>query len=163
MNQQLSLFTASSADSPEPIRPADVAPEISAVAAALPPGIHLGTSSWSFPTWQGSVYAEIYDESRLAREGLRAYAQHPLLRSVGIDRTYYAPIPASDFASYASQVPQAFRFLVKAPAQCTSPWLGHDAVDAKLRVRVVRRPCADWVGRETGPAGFSVSAFVALE
>jgi uncharacterized protein YecE (DUF72 family) len=32
---------------------------------------------------------------RLARTGLRAYAQHPLLRSVGIDRTYYAPIQAS--------------------------------------------------------------------
>lgn len=131
MNQQLSLFTASSSDSLDPIWPAEIAPEICAVAAVLPRGIHLGTSSWSFPTWRGLVYAETYDESRLAHEGLRAYAQHPLLRSVGIDRTYYAPIQASDFAHYASQVPEGFRFLVKAPAQCTSPWLRHDAVDAR--------------------------------
>ena len=48
--------------------------------------------------------------------GLAAYAQHPLLRLVGIDRGYYQPLPRSDFVRYASQVPTGFRFLVKAPA-----------------------------------------------
>jgi len=77
------------------------------------------------------VYADVHDESTLAHNGLHAYAQHPLLRSVGIDRTYYAPIQASDFVHYASQVPEEFRFLVKAPAQCTSPWLRRDAIEAR--------------------------------
>lgn len=131
MTQQLSLFSGFNAGSPGPVRPAQVALEISVLAAALPANLHLGTSSWSFPTWQGLVYADLHDESTLAHDGLRAYAQHPLLRAVGIDRTYYAPIQASDFAHYAGQVPAAFRFLVKAPAQCTSPWLRRDAIDAR--------------------------------
>lgn len=74
----------------------------------------MGTSSWSFPGWRGIVYGNECNESRLAREGLEAYALHPLLRAVGIDRTYYAPLRAADFARYASAVPGDFRFLVKA-------------------------------------------------
>jgi len=131
VTQQLSLFSGFDSSSPELVRPAQVPPEICALAAALSPNIHLGTSSWSFPTWQGLVYADVHDESTLAHNGLHAYAQHPLLRSVGIDRTYYAPIQASDFVHYASQVPEEFRFLVKAPAQCTSPWLRRDAIEAR--------------------------------
>jgi uncharacterized protein YecE (DUF72 family) len=61
--------------------------------------------------------------SHLARHGLAAYARHPLLRAVGIDRTYYAPIAAEDFAAYAETVPDDFRFLVKAASQCTDPHL----------------------------------------
>jgi uncharacterized protein YecE (DUF72 family) len=38
---------------------------------------------------------------------------------VGIDRTYYAPLPAADFATYAAAVPDDFRFLVKAHELCT--------------------------------------------
>jgi uncharacterized protein YecE (DUF72 family) len=52
-----------------------------------------------------------------------------LLRSVGIDRTFYAPIPASEFAHYAGQVPPTFRFVVKAPSQCVSPWLRSDGAN----------------------------------
>lgn len=57
--------------------------------------------------------------SRLARSGLRAYAQHPLLHTVGLDRTYYAPLRVEDYANYAAQVPPHFRFLVKAPEALT--------------------------------------------
>src|SRR5262245_5955808 len=53
-----------------------------------------------------------------------AYAKHPLLRAVGIDRTYYAPISADQFAAYAAQVPDGFRFLVKAHELCTIPRFG---------------------------------------
>jgi len=84
-----------------------------------PEGLWVGTSSWSFPGWAGSVYAQKYSESRLSRQGLRAYARHPLLSAVGIDRTYYAPMSADDFRSYAEQVPAHFRFLVKAPERLT--------------------------------------------
>jgi hypothetical protein len=54
-----------------------------ALAARLPPGVRLGTSSWSFPGWRGLVYGGDHTEAALARDGLWAYARHPLLRAVG--------------------------------------------------------------------------------
>lgn len=74
----------------------------------------MGTSSWSFPGWRGIVWGNDASEPQLARHGLAAYAMHPLLRAVGIDRTYYAPIRDLDFRRYAEAVPEDFRFLVKA-------------------------------------------------
>ena len=88
-------------------------PEVAELGRLLPPGIHLGGSTWSFPGWEGLVYDRKYGETRLAREGLAAYARHPLLRGVGIDRTHYQPLPAEDFRRYADVVPDGFRFLVK--------------------------------------------------
>lgn len=82
----------------------------------LPAQIHLGTSSWSFPGWAGIVYDTVARESQLAKSGLAAYARHPLLRSVGIDRSFYQPLAAAEYAAYAAQVPPDFRFLVKGPA-----------------------------------------------
>ena len=97
--------------------------ELREVAAKLPANLQFGTSSWSFPGWEGLVYDRKASPTHLARHGLAAYAQHPLLRAVGIDRTYYAPITAEDFASYAAVVPERFRFLVKAAGMCTDPYL----------------------------------------
>lgn len=96
--------------------PAPVGPEFAGLAAALGAGVRLGTSSWSFPGWSGLVYdpAANLDEAALARHGLAAYAAHPLLRTVGLDRTHHAPLPAGDFARFAAQVPDDFRFVVKA-------------------------------------------------
>jgi uncharacterized protein YecE (DUF72 family) len=101
------------------VRPADHDESLIRLGRQLPPSVYLGTSSWSFPGWQGIVYGAAYGESLLAREGLAAYAQHPVLRLAGIDRSYYQPLPRSEFARYASQVPPGFRFLVKAPARVT--------------------------------------------
>ena len=128
MTEQLPLFSPGESGERRstdraPVVPAPVGDQLVQTASVLPAGIFLGTSSWSFPTWRGLVYGDSYEPAALARDGLEAYAQHPLLRSVGIDRTFYAPIPANELAHYARQVPQGFRFLVKAPVQCVSPWL----------------------------------------
>lgn len=99
------------------------------VAARLSGRVHLGTSSWSFPGWANLVYASTYPDTALARHGLPAYAAHPLLRAVGIDRTFYAPISEADFRTYAVQAraaSPAFRFLVKAPMLFTGPCLRGD-------------------------------------
>jgi uncharacterized protein YecE (DUF72 family) len=96
--------------------------ELLALARELPGRIRLGTSSWSFPGWEGLVYDRRATEQLLARHGLRAYARHPLFRTVGIDRTYYAPIAAEVFTRYAGAVPDGFRFLVKAHEDLTQPW-----------------------------------------
>ncbi len=90
-----------------------------ALARELPPQLHLGGSSWSYPGWNGLVWDGEYAESKLSREGLTAYAQHPLFRGVCVDRSFYRPLTAQQHARYAAQVPDDFRFVVKAPASVT--------------------------------------------
>ncbi len=104
-----------------PIGPATVPDELTGTARRLPAALYLGTSSWAFPGWAGLVYDRAPSPTALARDGLAAYARHPLLRAVGLDRTFYAPIPAAEFARLAAQVPADFRFLVKAHAALTAP------------------------------------------
>jgi uncharacterized protein YecE (DUF72 family) len=102
------------------VSPAPVGAELQRLAASLPPDLRLGTSSWSFPGWAGIVYAESVSSQRLSRMGLQAYTRHPLLRAVGIDRTFYAPVPAGDLGEYAQAVGDDFRFLMKAHEACTT-------------------------------------------
>ena len=83
-------------------------------ARKLPPGLRMGTSSWFFPGWEGIVYDRSASKPELSRHGLKPYARHPLLRAVGIDRTFYAPVSSDVFKGYAADVPQDFRFVVKA-------------------------------------------------
>lgn len=117
---QLDLFAPAEANpSLEPVAAAEVDATVTALVAQLPPHLYLGTSSWTFPGWAGLVYDRVVSSSQLARHGLTAYARHPLLRSVGIDRTYYAPMKAADLRTYADAVPDDFRFLVKAHELCT--------------------------------------------
>ena len=90
------------------------------LAAALPPDVRFGTSSWSFPGWRGLVYPESRTASDLSREGLRDYARHPLFGTVGVDRSYYARVPDEDFRRYSDQLPDGFPCCCKAPARVTS-------------------------------------------
>lgn len=110
---QLSLFAGD-----DPLRA--VYADARALAARLPGALRLGTSSWSFPGWKGLVYADARTENDLARSGLREYARHPLFRTVGIDRSYYAPVPEGDLARLAAQLPEGFPCCIKAPAAITS-------------------------------------------
>ncbi|TAG05360.1 MAG: DUF72 domain-containing protein [Betaproteobacteria bacterium] len=103
--------------------------ELRRTAQSLPCDAFFGSSSWSFPGWSGIVYDAPHSDSQLARHGLPAYAAHPLLRAVGIDRTFYSPISEADFRGYAKQVEAInprFRFLVKAPMMITGPRLRSD-------------------------------------
>jgi uncharacterized protein YecE (DUF72 family) len=119
---QLDLFGAPDAPPTEP--PADALAAVYAdaanLAARIDPLIRFGTSSWAFPGWRGLVYSRALGETALAREGLREYARHPLLRTVGIDRSFYAPIPDEDLQRYASQLPEGFLACAKAGASVTS-------------------------------------------
>jgi len=93
--------------------------ESAAIAARLPATVRFGTSSWSFPGWAGIVYSRRASASELAREGLVEYSRHPLLTTVGIDRGFYAPIPAEDLRRYAAQLPAGFPCCTKAPESVT--------------------------------------------
>ena len=161
---QLSLF--SDADG---IDPAPVDEAIARVAAGLSARIRLGTSSWSFPGWTGLVYAprngKPATEQVLARHGLAAYARHPLLRTVSLDRTFYAPLTTAEFAHYAAQVPEGFRFVVKAPAAVTDPVVrkpgsGEAArdnptfLDAATAAAAFVQPALAGLGPKAGPLVF---------
>jgi uncharacterized protein YecE (DUF72 family) len=154
---------------PPAVAPAAVAPATEALGAALPPHVHLGTSSWSFPGWTGIVYApregKPETEQRLARLGLAAYAGHPLFRTVSLDRTFYAPLAATEFARYAADVPAGFRFVVKAPAAFTDPVVrkpGSGAaardnptfLDAAAATGAFVTPALDGLGAKAGPLVF---------
>lgn len=126
--EPLPLFpdaTSRPAPAAEPVAAAPHPAERVALGAALPSHLYLGTSSWAFPGWVGLVYGEEAKLTRLSRHGLAAYASHPLLGAVGIDRSYYAPVPEAEYAAYrdlvASARPSA-RYLVKVMRDFTQPW-----------------------------------------
>ena len=89
--------------------------ELVRTAKKLPHNVYLGTSSWNFPGWRGIVWSRASGLDQLALHGLSAYAKHPIFRTVGVDRSFYRPLTAAVYSNFAQQVPENFRFLVKAP------------------------------------------------
>jgi uncharacterized protein YecE (DUF72 family) len=161
---QLDLFTP-----PRAVGPARVPAEVAALASRLPSNLRLGTSSWSFPGWVGLVWDRAVTAGVLARDGLHAYARHPLLRAVGIDRTFYGPIDADAFAAMAAQVPDDFRFLVKAHEVCTlhrfpqherygerRGLVNQHFLHAGYATNEVIRPAVEGLGGKAGPILFQL-------
>jgi len=149
------------------VGPAPQPPELHALAGKLPPALHLGTSSWSFPGWAGFVWDREVSEAVLAKDGLSAYARHPLFRTVGVDRTYYAPVTAEVFRNYAEATPSHFRFLVKAAEACVLARFPHHArygaqrgqenprfLDAAWATDAVVQPFVEGLGQKGGPLVF---------
>ena len=136
-------------------------------APALPDEIRLGTSSWFFPGWRGLVYEGLHPQPALSKKGLAAYAQIPLLRTVSLDRTFYAPISAMEYARYASQVPDDFSFVVKAPALVCDAVVRDEEgrgkvpnrhfLDAAIAAREFVVPCLEGLGAKAGPLVFQIS------
>ncbi|MGC4082486.1 MAG: DUF72 domain-containing protein [Vicinamibacterales bacterium] len=161
MSDQLALFDIAPIEEPDPaaIQLQRVHAEAAVLASTLPAGVFFGTSSWSFPGWKGLVYGGSRTQTALAREGLREYAAHPLLTTVGVDRSYYAPMPIDDLRSWASQLPDGFRCCFKAPASVTALTLGHpsspspnpDFLSVDRLVDDLLRPCDAVFRAHTGP------------
>lgn len=164
---QLGLFGE---ERPSGVAPAEVPKDLRELAAQLPAGLHLGTSSWSFPGWQGLVWANEHSEQVLARRGLAAYAQHPLFRTVALDRTHYAPIEAESYRGYAAEVASEFRFLAKAHEACTLAQFPAHArygaqrgqknpmfFDAAYARDVVVAPFVEGLGAKAGPLLFQLA------
>lgn len=138
-----------------------------ALAAALPPQLRLGGSSWSYPGWKGLVWQGEHSESTLARQGLAAYARHPLMRTVSIDRGFYKPLTVSQYADYASQVPDDFRFIVKAPSLVTDALVRAEDgrgrapnpafLDPALALQEFVAPALEGLGSKIGALVFQLS------
>ncbi len=149
------------------VEPAAIDPALQGLATSLPELMHLGTSSWSFPGWKGLVWQDEHTESALSKTGLGAYARHPLLRSVSLDRSFYRPLSASQYAVYAAQVPEHFRFVVKAPSLvCDAMVRGDDGrgmqpnpsfLDPVLAASEFVQPALEGLGNRIGALVFQLS------
>jgi uncharacterized protein YecE (DUF72 family) len=148
------------------VRPAVPTPELLRLAKRLPKDLHLGTSSLSFPGWAGIVYAESYRVPQLARHGLRAYAQHPLLNALNVDSTFYRPPNVELLTQQAALVPDGFRFVVKAytglttaPDTPRAQQRGIEPVflDPRFAEQSVVRPLVEALGTKLGAVLFQFS------
>lgn len=149
------------------VEPAAASPALHALRATLPVSLRLGTSSWNYPGWIDSVWAQEYSPQKLSKQGLRAYAQHPLLRTVSLDRAFYQPLDAGQYAAYAAQVPDDFRFVVKAPGRIADALLRDEAgrgvelnpnfLDPNLAVHAFAEPALEGLRHKLGALVFQLS------
>ncbi|MDO9438809.1 DUF72 domain-containing protein [Hydrogenophaga sp.] len=141
---------------------------LQAVAAALPSRVRLGTSSWSYPGWAHLVWdGGGYSDTLLSKEGLSAYGQHPLLRTVSVDRSFYRPLTQDQYARCAAQVPDDFRFVVKAPSHVTDAMVRGEAgrglqpnpafLDPVLATQDFVAPALAGLGHKVGALVFQLS------
>ena len=143
------------------------APEVQQLGAELPQNLKLGTSSWTYPGWSGLLWDGEVSEPTLSKHGLSAYTEHPLLRTVSLDRAFYRPLSAAQYARYAAQVPSDFRFMVKGPSLVTDALVrGEDGkamqlnpvfLDPTLAVQEFARPALDGLGAKLGVLVFQLS------
>ena len=167
-----SISVPSAPDAPKKRRTRDVlaalpSAELLALAAELPAQIHLGTSTWSFPGWNGIVYGDEYSNSKLSREGLTAYGAHPLLKTVSIDRSFYQALTVTEYLRYAQQVPEHFRFIVKAPMTITDATVRAERgepvslnpcfLNAQMAIDEFVTPCLEGLGTKAGALVFQLS------
>lgn len=103
---------------PRAVAPAPARADVVALAAEVPREVRFGTMSWSYPGWAGLVYGDKLPAKELAAHGLAAYAKHPLLRAVEIDRSYYEALSADALRGYAAQTPDDFQLVAKAHEDC---------------------------------------------
>lgn len=149
------------------VEPAQADPELVELAAALPPNLRLGTSSWSYPGWANLVWDGEYAETVLSKNGLSALAKHPLFRTVSVDRNFYRALTASQYARYAAMVPDDFRFMVKAPSLVTDATVrdeggrGMQANPVFLSSEIARQdfvlPALEGLGHRIGVLVFQLS------
>ncbi|WP_431131521.1 DUF72 domain-containing protein [Variovorax paradoxus] len=149
------------------VAPAPVDPALVELAAALPPGLRLGTSSWSYPGWANIVWDGDYAETVLSKNGLAALARHPLFRTVSLDRNFYRALTASQYARYAAMVPDDFRFVVKAPSLVTDATVRDESgrgtqvnpvfLNSEIAIQEFVQPALEGLGHRIGALVFQLS------
>ncbi|MEG2999383.1 MAG: DUF72 domain-containing protein [Comamonas sp.] len=136
-------------------------------AAQLPAQLRMGVSTWSYPGWDGLVWDGAYDASTLSKKGLTAYSQHPLLRTVSVDRSFWRPLTLEQYAQMAIQVPPDFRFLIKCPNVVTDAQVRSEDgkgqspnpvfLAPELAVQQFVQPALDGLGDKLGVLVFQLS------
>jgi len=149
------------------VEPAPADPALVELAAALPSGLRLGTSSWSYPGWAKLVWDGDYAEAVLSKNGLSALARHPLFRTVSLDRNFYRALTASQYARYAGMVPDDFRFVVKAPSLVTDATVRDESgrgtqpnpvfLNSEIAIQEFVQPALEGLGHRIGALVFQLS------
>jgi len=80
-----------------------------------------GTSTWTYPEWQGIVYHKEYTTKSIKTESLAEYAAFPRFSTVGIDNTFYAPPNPFVLEAYAKYLPAGFKCVSKVWEEITVP------------------------------------------
>src|SRR4051794_27743461 len=75
--------------------------------------LYVGTSGYSYKQWKGKFYPQELTEKRM----LQYYGQH--FKTVEINNTFYRMPTVSVLEQWASDVPDDFRFVLKAPQRIT--------------------------------------------
>lgn len=151
MKKQMGLFS-DAAPVPLPHAAAD-----QLLAARLPSWILAGPSTWTFPGWQGIVYPPGVSREDLLARGLGWASRWPLFRTVGIDRSYYAPLGDAELAAYAAELPIGFPCVMKAWSAITtfadarSGAVNPRFLDAAALEAQVLRPVARAFREHAGP------------
>ncbi|MCA9612444.1 MAG: DUF72 domain-containing protein [Sandaracinus sp.] len=158
--EQLDLFAA------PPQEPARKDERLEELASRLPRNLRLGTSSWTFPGWAGLVYQRRYpNNTTFVRESLGEYARYPLFRTVGMDRSHYAPVSERELRDYAALLPEGFACVTKVWSELSTPTLrGENGtplpnprfLDVALFEQEVFRPTRRGFAAHQGPFVFQV-------
>lgn len=138
---------------PDPLRRVPAAtphPAVVELAAAAPPGLRCGPSSWTYPGWGDRVWARALPDAELSRYGLPAVAAFPVFRAIGVDRTFHAPVSEPLYRTWAAQAPEV-RFVIKAPAALTRPRDGEGPSPAFLDPGRAQRDLVAPAVRGLGP------------
>jgi uncharacterized protein YecE (DUF72 family) len=138
--------------------------------SAIPPNVHFGTSTWTYPGWGGLVYSRDYPATGAGAEMLEEYARFPLFSTVGIDSTFYAPATDKVLRAYAEVLPPGFRCLSKVWDRITVHTFAEarekrnagernpDFLNADLFANEVWAPFAEHFAEHTGPFIFEFQA-----
>ncbi|HEU5171180.1 MAG TPA: DUF72 domain-containing protein [Gemmatimonadales bacterium] len=150
------------APAPDLLEPA----ALQSLGRALPPLVRFGTSTWSYPGWQGLVYRRAYSGRGVSTQMLEEYARFPLFRTVGIDSTFYAPPTEQVLRGWAERLPPGFPCVSKVWQQLTvHTWTkaqdpakaGHhnpDFLNPHVFLEAVCEPCSSYFAGHTGPLVF---------
>src|SRR2546429_2871692 len=75
--------------------------------------VHVGTSGWSYKEWRGTFYPAKLPPDEM----LRFYASR--FTTVEVNNSFYRMPNEAVLAGWAAQVPESFRFVVKASRRIT--------------------------------------------
>lgn len=123
-------------------------------------GVLIGTSSWKYPGWLGTVYDETryhykgrFAQTRFDRNCLAEYSE--VFKTVCLDAAYYTFPTAENLQGLAAQTPEDFRFAFKVTDAITlkrfpdlprfGPRAGQanpDFLNADMFVRQFLEPCS---------------------
>ena len=87
--------------------------ELEQLRDALPPDVHFGTSTWTYPGWTGLVYSKPYPATGATAKMLAEYARFPLFSTVGIDSSFYGPPKPTTLTNWGKALPPGFRCVSK--------------------------------------------------